>query len=296
MNRLFNLVLIIVVPFMLASCNSRIFGGKKSKQTKSPATGQSAKVPEQTAQSGVVGITPIPVTTEVPVATPGKAALISGLTPLWTKRMDYRTFTGKAKISYEGPGNSADFSANFRIAKDSLVWAHISALGGIVSVARILVTQDSFFMVNYQQKEITRLAIEDAGRILPVAVKFRQLQNLFTGEPLAEGNIVGADEKDSLWALQIEDSSFTQTVSYAKNDSTLISGSLGTRKPNGPQALSNYFRYELTGGKKVSTNRTIHIQNGVKNYLLEMEIVSPEFDKALEFPFTVPKNYTLKNY
>ncbi len=281
---------LLVMPLLFSSCNSRLFGGKKSKKKAETAT-----LPKGDSLSTAT-LETTPVNTGLPVATPGNAAIINEVTPLWNKRFSYKTFTGKAKVSFEGPGNSADFSANFRIAKDSVIWAHISALGGIVSVARIMVTPDSFFMVNFQNKEITRIPLQDAARILPVAVQFSQLQNLFTGEPLGEGSIVNAESKDSSWTAYTEDTSFTQQVHYRKPDGTLTSGNLQSRKANGPQVLTNYFDYEQAGDRKLSSHRVIHIVNGVNNYNLDMNIVNPEFDKALEFPFTVPKNYAVKNY
>jgi hypothetical protein len=291
MNRLLYFILLLAAPALLNSCSSKIFGGKKANNK----AGQKVISGSDTVQK--LSIDPVaPVGTGVPVPTAGNAALMNEVAPIWSRRMAFHTFSGKAKVGFEGPNNSVDFSANFRILKDSVIWAHISALGGIVSVARILITPDSFFLINYQQKEITRLHLRDAGKILPVAVKFTQLQSLFTGDPLSEGTLISASSDEASWSLQTDDQTFEQEVTYRKSDSCLTAGHLRAKAANGTQALTNYFNYILVDSRKLSSNRTVKIQNGLDNYSLDMDIVNPEFDHEVSFPFTVPKNYSEKKY
>lgn len=283
MNRRFYIIPIVAAYATLAACSPKLAGRKKNKQT--------AEVVADTTTKAVM---PPAVTTTIPVATPGNAALIEEVMPLWRKRLDYKTLSGKAKIALEGPDLSHELVANYRIAKDSVIWVHVTALGGIVSVARIFVTADSFYMLNYQQKEATKLALKDVGKILPVPVRFRQLQSLFTGEPLADGEVTAATAKDSSWALHTEDAAYRQDLTYMRRDSTLAIGNLETYDANGPKAMVSYNLYQMISGRSLSTNRTVHIQNGVKNYTIEMNLVNPEFDKALEYPFSIPGNYKMK--
>lgn len=285
MNKRLLGLMVFIVPFCISSCTLLKKSGKKRKNNTTVAVVDSVKTTDATLTDTTV--------TEI---SPENRKLINDLSPLWLRRMDYKTFSGKAKVSFESPDNSVDFSANFRITKDSLVWIHISAIGGLYSVARILVTPDSFFMVNYQQKEVTRLALTDAGRILPVPVRFGQLQNLFTGDPICNGDIVSAEEKDSVWSLSTEDSSFVQQLTYRKKDSLMQMGHLRSRKSSGSQAMIDYNNYEMSSNRMLSKKRTVHLQNGVNNYTIEMDIVNEEFDKVLEFPFTMPKNFTINNH
>jgi hypothetical protein len=278
-------ILLVLALSLFSSCTSKLLGGKKKKKDATTTRMANTIAP----QPGL----PVAEGTGIPVATNGNASAIAALTPLWTRRLNYKTLSGKAKIGLEGPDLSHELTANYRIAKDSVIWVHVTALGGIVSVARIFVTPDSFFMLNYQQKEATKLALKDVGKILPVPVKFQQLQSLFTGDPLADGTITAAESKDSSWSLRVEDPTFLQSVTYAKKDSTLAMSTLETHDPNGPRALVNYNLYELVSNRLLSTSRTVHIQNGVKAYTVEMDLANPEFDKELEFPFSIPGNYKL---
>ncbi len=285
MNKRLLSLMVLIIPFFISSC-TLVKKSSKKNNTKSVSTVTDSV---NATDSAIINHQFSEVTSQ-------SRKLMSDLLPLWMKRMDYNTFSGKAKVSFESPENSVDFSANFRIAKDSLVWIHISAIGGLYSVARILVTPDSFFMVNYQQKETTSLALSDASKILPVPVRFSQLQNLFSGDPLINGEVISADEKDSVWSLTTADSSFTQQLTYRKNDSLMQIGHLQSRKINNTQAMIDYNNYEKSSNRMLSKKRTVHLQNGVNNYTIEMDIVNEEFDKVLDFPFTMPKNFTVNNH
>ncbi len=95
--------------------------------------------------------------------------------------------------------------------------------------------------------------------------------------------------------MRTEDEDFSQVLTYKKADSLMTLGQLQARKENGPTALLDYSGYGQVSGRKLSTNRIVRIQNGVKNYILEMNFVDSEFDKQLEYPFSMPKNFAVKN-
>lgn len=296
MNKITGTVLAICCLLGTSSCSFHLLGRKKHKKqtTDSTVITTPPQVSADTAYHGTAGITP--VMTGAPVPTPTEVAkLIADLQPLWQQRLDYRTFSGKAKVNFDGPKGSVGFSANFRIAKDSLIWVHITALGGLYPVARIMVTTDSFFMINYDQKEATRVAISNAAHVLPVAVSFTQLEHLFTGEPLAGGTIIYAETKDAGWAISTEDSDYIQHITYERSDSAMTFSDLETHSPTGPHAMTHYGDFSVIDNRKLSTSRNVNIQNGVNTYTLDMNLVNLEFDKGLEFPFSIPGNYKVKN-
>ncbi len=294
MNKHFGLLAIIGTSLLFSSCNSKFFKHKRKKETADTTTATTSPTSTSVSNNGgSVGITPI--YTDNTAAANSLAAITERLLPIWKKRLDYKTFSGKAKINFDGPKGNVGFSANFRIAKDSLIWVHVTALGGLYPVARMLVTTDSFFLINYDQKEVTRTSIAQVGKILPVSVQFRQLQNLFSGEPLADGSIIYAEEKDSAWVLSTDDSTFLQRITYQRPDSNMVFADLQTHEPNGPHALASYMSFQNVTGRLISTSRNYNIQNGLKTYVLDMNFVNPEFDKNLEFPFSMPANFKVNN-
>ncbi len=199
-------------------------------------------------------------TTATVTADTATRQLITQLTPIWEKRIAYNTFSGKAKMRFDGPDGKQEFTAHIRIRKDSVIWINVTAALGGISVARVLITPDSFFLLNYLEKEITREPLSYAIKILPTRVDFSSLQNLITGEPLRDGNIVSATDFGGSWTLQVEDSNYVQRIAYNKTDSTMRTGQLRTRKEGGPQAMSEYGDYMTTPNGRISTGRVVNIQ------------------------------------
>lgn len=293
MNKYLAGVLLFATPIWTSSCSLKLFSGKKKHKTTDTVVAAQAlvdtahAVPEQP-----------PVQPKDGSVMSGNAAmnqLISDLAPVFSKRIPYATFSGKAKVNFEGPDASNDFTANFRVRKDSVIWVQVTVLGGAVSAARMLVTRDSFFLINYIQKEVTKIALKDAAKTLPTAVDFTQLQNLIVGDPLRDGEITAVADQVAAWLLTVEDSSYVQRLSYTKSDSTMNAGQLTTRKPGGPQAVIDYADYGMVDNRKVAMKRSVQVQNAEKHYAIDMNFTSAQFDKPLEYPFSIPKNYSLKN-
>ncbi len=213
--------------------------------------------------------------------------------PIWKHRMAYNTFSGKAKVHYEGADDSYDFNANFRIRKDSAIWIEINAMAGIFRV-RIFVTPDSLYMINYMKKEVTILPLSDAAKVLPSKIDFSSLQNLITGEPLRNGDIVGVVSKPDSFVIDVSDTAYLQQFTYARADSNMVAAVLATRKPDGPVARSAYSNYERIKNRKISMGRVINLQNGADAFKMEMDFIKADFDELLDYPLNIPKNYTRK--
>jgi Domain of unknown function (DUF4292) len=195
-------------------------------------------------------------------------------------------------MKMEAPDDKQDFTAHFRIRKDSVIWINVTALGGI-SFAKILITRDSFFMVNILQKTATCVPLASAAKILPSKVDFSSLQNLIIGEPLRAGEITDVTEQNGKWSARVEDSSYIQDLLYNRADSSLVYAQLRTHSTSGPTATTQYNSYETSDSRKMSTGRELKIQNGNDIYSLDMNFVKFSFDDVLEYPFSIPKSYTI---
>ena len=229
----------------------------------------------------------------VPDTTGAVKKLVDELTPIWKKRTEYRTFSGKAKVHFEGPDDKQEFSANFHVRKDSIIWINVTAFGGLPA-ALIFITRDSFFLVIPLKKEYKKVVLADVAKILPTKVDFTSLQNLIVGDPLRDGTIQDATSFGGSWSIQVSDSSYLQRITYNKADTTIRTAQLRTRDLNGPQAMSEYGSYEMIDGRRVSTQRVLNIQDGDDIYMLDLNFSKEEFDTPLEYPFSIPSSYSEK--
>ena len=303
MNKIVACFFFIAISFSLSSCSLV----KSLKRHKHKATDSVAIVDSSSLGKGIISpaITTLDTLLKkdtVVVINNDKAREDSlvmwkqnmdAVMPLWKHRMAYNTFSGKAKVHYEGADDSYDFNANFRIRKDSVIWIEINAMAGIFRV-RIFVTPDSLYMINYMKKEVTILPLSDAAKILPSKIDFSSLQNLITGEPLRDGNIVDVNSKPDSLVIDVSDSAYLQQFTYTRADSNMVAAVLATRKPDGPVARSAYSNYERIKNRKISMGRVINLQHGADAFKMEMEFIKADFDEPLDYPLNIPKNYTRK--
>lgn len=223
-----------------------------------------------------------------------KQLLIASLTPLLQNEILYKTFSGKAKMHYSSNSQKQEFVAHIRISKDSVIWINVTAAAGMVSVARVYITPDSLLLLNHLQKEVYKMAIADASKLLPIPVNFGLVQNLFIGNMLQKGGMPkDATDFGGTWTIDVEDAEMLQQIGFNKTDSTIRSLQMRS-KDDAVQGMIQYGTYENTDGRKFATERALNISNKGEPHYLDMSFNKVEFDQPIEVPFNIPKNYQLK--
>lgn len=236
--------------------------------------------------------------TELPVDTvasvPEDTIASPLLEPLFNNGIMFNTFKGKAKMNYSGGGMSQEFTANIRMARDSIIWIHITAGMGLVNVARILITPDSFSLVNYLDKTGMKLHISEANQMLPAEVDFKTLQSFIIGEVLQTPyqRIAGSRDMGDTWVMDIQGPNTNQVVNYSKADSTI--NNLQVLSTNGGFAgVIQFANYTIVSSRKFALNRDININSNNELHHLDMIFNNAGFDEPLDFPFTIPDSYSL---
>jgi len=225
-----------------------------------------------------------------------KKTLMTIVEPLWSKTIDFKTFSGKAKMHYDGPELNVDFIAHIRIRKDSVIWINItgSFLGIQAQVGRVLITKDSVKFVNQLQKEVTLMAMGQATSLLNVPVDYSLLQNFIMGDAFRKsGNITDVTSLPEAWAIQVEDDSSIQRVTYSKTDSTIANVQMAMRNNNSLHGINQFKNYFSLPAHKFATGREANIQYAGKQYYLGVDFQNFDFDVELDYPFSIPKNFSL---
>lgn len=65
---------------------------------------------------------------------------------------DFKWVYAKAKVESLVDGKEENFDIKLKIKKDSVIWIEIEVIGGLLDVARLLITKDSVKMVDYIHK------------------------------------------------------------------------------------------------------------------------------------------------
>jgi hypothetical protein len=233
----------------------------------------------------------------VAVDTVGKARekLLEVLMPLWNYEPEFSTFNSKVKIDFEGKGQKQDLIAHIRIRKDSVIWASVSAMGGVIQVARVLITADTIKMVDYLDKKAIVLPMNDAQKLLPAKADFKTLQHLILGTVLRkQGNVTAAYTNEQNMVMVVEDSNAVQQAYFNTADTSLAMLQMQSPNENGPAGVVLMSDYQLVDGRKFATKRKVQVQNTNNQFLLGLDFNNTDFDNPLEFPFSIPKNYKRK--
>ncbi len=275
---------ILLMVFSFHSSCFLLKKGRKEKRTPDTASVITAQPADTlTARESVVTVTP------------ENLDLVNALLPVIKKGTQFSTFSGKAKMSYEGRGLQHDFAAVFRIKKDEVIWASVSALGGIVQVARLMITPDTLQLINYLDKEVTVMRLTDAVGILPVPADFTTLQNLIIGGVLrSEGNVTSALASSELLSLHLEEADFLQEISFTPKDTTIATLQMRAVQPGGPSGTIRFSNYQSASGRIFSSNRVVQVMSSGEQHRLDMHFNKAEFDVPVDFPFSVPRNYKRK--
>lgn len=222
-----------------------------------------------------------------------KEQLIANLTPLWSKQIVFNTFNAKVKAHYDGPDQKQDFTANIRIEKDKAIWANVTALG-MVNVARILITPDSFKMINYLENKATVMSLQEAQGQLPVPLDFQVLQNMILGNVLRQsGKINDATDFGGSWTLHTSDDEYVQQYVYNKADSSIRSAQLMSRGNANSHGVIQLGNYEMPNGRKFATSRSLNMMSEGKVHILDMNFNKVDFNEAVDMPFTIPRKYPI---
>lgn len=216
------------------------------------------------------------------------------LSAIQSKQVSFNTFAGKAKTKLDINGNSNDVTLNIRIARDQKIWISVTAIIGI-EVARAQITPDSIIVVNRLQSVYLKKPFSYVYNYSSKQVNFKTLQALLVGNAIPELLNSNADLKPEGNNLAI--SGNLQGLIY----SLLVGPDMKVTQTN----LSNQaVAQSLQVANKVfiqADNRVIPSQidiastAGGKKIQANLRYTQAEFDKPLEYPFSIPKSYEPAN-
>jgi hypothetical protein len=285
MNR-FKLILLYIISFIVFAPSCKLIKHKKSNKKKQETIAQIQKIDSANSslKSEVVSIDTSLIL----------KAQIDSLAPFWQRRFEFKTFSAKSKMHYEGKEKVFDFVANIRICKDSLIWVSIN-VAGLVQVARAIITPDSFKAILYTEKEVYEGPITQASSFLPEGIDFYSLQNLILGNPILNNLLpVFFTQVDSDLNFKLINNDYLEQLRYSKLDSTLKSSQLltqGSTNKSLTHFLSNFLRINNTW---IATERKINISADSSILSVDMDLSNISVDNELSYPFSIPKNYTRK--
>lgn len=220
----------------------------------------------------------------------------NALQEVYSKKIDYKTFSAKIKVEYEdAKGKQPNITAYVRALKDSLIWISGYATIFNVEAFRILIKKDSVFVLDKINKEVKLRSIDYLQEVTEIPFDFETLQNLLIGNPIfLDDNVISYKETDSKILLATLGKYFKHLLTLNKTDHFLIHSKLDdVNVVRNRTADITYGDYVNNNGVNFSTFREIIVSEKNKLDVL-LNFKQYEFNKELVIIFNIPANYTRK--
>lgn len=231
-----------------------------------------------------------PRTTETKPAI-NKAELVKKISD---KQVDFNTLLLKAKADLTINNNTNDVSMNIRMQKDKVIW--VSASVAIIGeVGRVLITPDSIKILNKLQNSYIRKPFSYIYQFANKAVDFRTLQNLFIGNAvngtLSESSTITVNGGQTQLKGDLGGLTFLLVFNENLN---LIQNNLNDKSAS-QTLIVNYGDYQKAGNEEAPNAVSIKSTAASKSISIALQYNYFGINEPVEFPFTVPKRYTVKN-
>ncbi len=218
------------------------------------------------------------------------------LSTLNKNRIDFTTFSAKAKVQYEDKnGKQPDFNAFIRMQKDSLIWISISATFLGIEAFRISITPDTLVILNKLDKTVEYHPFSYVEKIAHIPLNFSLLQDILIGNPVYVGDsIVSFRQTESDVMIGTVGTFFKNLLNLSATNYTLKRMKLDDINLNQNRTAGlSYEGYQKNNNFNFSTFRTITVSEKTK-VDIKIEFKQYEFNKDLSFPFNIPRNYKTK--
>lgn len=99
---------------------------------------------------------------------------------LMVRDVTFDQLSARAKIDFESAKNNLSGTANIRIRKDSIIWISLSPGLGI-EAARVLITQDSIFVLDKVHKEYQKIGLNELSEKFDFDINYQLVQSVILG-------------------------------------------------------------------------------------------------------------------
>ncbi len=212
---------------------------------------------------------------------------------LKSKQLQFNTLSLKAKANLNIDGDANDVTMNFRIKDKQIIWVSITAGGGLLEVARALITPDSIKIMDRLKSRYIKKPFSYIYAFTNKQVNFNTLQEILTGNAISDFLNLNADIKtnNGVWSLAGKkenlDYRFLFNTLYKVQETNLSDSKSG-------QALKvSYADYQKFNDYLFPSSLKINTLSGTKQINIDMDYVKIDGNSDINFPFNVPNRYHL---
>lgn len=203
---------------------------------------------------------------------------------------DFRFMAAKGKAKINNGSSEISLSINFRIKKDSIIWASITALAGI-EVARAYITPDSIKVLDRINNRYLRNSFSYLNELANADLDFSMLQAALTSKRPAF-----IDEKTSKFSMDSSDYLFTgllRELEYIYQINTKFRpAKLSFSDTELDQKVEiSYSEYGSKSSPDIPQHIVIKTKSGKDKFEMDIQYNKVTVDEPLDFPFSIPKKF-----
>jgi hypothetical protein len=227
----------------------------------------------------------------------------------------FETLSSKLDCDAKGDSLKQSFEVTLRIKRDSAIWMDITALGGLYKVARILITQDSVFFINYVAKEQDAKGSYFKGdysyinQILQSDFDFDMVQSILIGNSTTfyeedeklhsyseNGKcVLSTIRKRKLkrvvkWKKELTKTDSAQTI-WVDPQNHKIARLLFNDFNSKRSFDASYSDFNPASNGMIIANEAHFQIKAERNLMLKMSYRKIKLNHLLEFPFYIPEGY-----
>ena len=222
----------------------------------------------------------IPTTASETVETVGRVKV---------NNLDFSYLNSKGQVTFNDKNDNLSSGISLRMKKDSVIWVSVQPGLGI-EAARLMLTQDSVFMINRLQKEYAATDYRFLRSKLNVDVNFEVIQSILLGnyqaqgteKVMMEGNVqhIQQNRQNLLFDffIALDNSKLKQLNVLDNSNSNSITVKYNNFNNIGAVPFAHDMAAQVLQKGEVTDLTLKHSRIAIS-------------DEVLEFPFTVPKDY-----
>ena len=227
------------------------------------------------------------------------------------KSHQFRFESLSSKLDCEAKGDSmkGSFEVTLRLRKDSAIWMNVTALGGMLKVARIFITQDSVFVVNYMKNQFFKGDFSYINKMLQSDFDFDMVQSILIGN-----SVTFYEENEKLHSYSEDGKCVLSTIRKRKLRK-LVNRNRDLTKADSAQTIwidpptqkiarilfndfntkrsfdASYGNFNPAPNGQMIANTAHFLIRAEKTLRLEMAYKKINLNRTLEFPFMIPAGY-----
>lgn len=208
--------------------------------------------------------------------------------------LNFTTFYGRAKASFNSPQASGNATVYIKMQKDSIIWLSITGPLNIEG-ARILVTPDSVKIINKLEGSVQLSSIEHLKKITRLPLTFSDFQNIILGKPvLNNSNDLNYEIKKDSITVTATGQFLKYLYSFTKNDFLLGQSNFQTENNTAVTGANIFYNdYQFVNNIHFANNRDVAV-SGSSPFNLQLNFKEINFNQPQNFVFTFSKNYRVK--